>query len=88
MFDLKTIMGKTSLGNRLLESIGQTYHVLINVCTKYNPRLMAIQIRNYFQINPEAIEVIVYRGNKEIVITRRFADNPLFLIQFQRKYMK
>jgi ribosomal protein L23 len=88
MYDLKTISGKASLENRLMESIGQTNHVLINVCTKYNPRLMATQIRSYFQVNPKAIEVLVYKGKKAIVITRRIAENPLFLIQFQRKFVK
>ncbi|MBO7539027.1 MAG: hypothetical protein J6T44_07070 [Prevotella sp.] len=88
MYDLKTISGKASLENRLMESIGQTNHVLINVCTKYNPRLMATQIRSYFQINPKAIEVLVYKGKKAIVVTRRIAENPLFLIQFQRKFVK
>ena len=88
MYDLKTISGKASLENRLMESIGQTNHVLINVCSQYNPRLMAIQIRNYFQVNPTAIEVLVYKGKKMLVVTRRMAQNPLFLIQFQRKYVK
>lgn len=88
MYDLKTISGKTSLGNRLMESIGQTNHVLINVCTQYNPRLMATQIRSYFQINPSALEVLVYKGKKAIIVTRRIAENPLFLIQFQRKFVK
>ena len=88
MYDLKTISGKASLENRLMESIGQTNHVLINVCSQYNPRLMATQIRNYFQVNPTAIEVLVYKGKKMIVVTRRMAQNPLFLILFQRKYVK
>ena len=88
MYDLKTISGKTSLGNRLMESIGQTNHVLINVCTQYNPRLMATQIRSFFQVNPSALEVLVYKGKKAIVVTRRIAENPLFLIQFQRKFVK
>jgi hypothetical protein len=88
LYDLKTIQGKASVLNRLMESIGQTNHVLINVCTKYNPRLMATQIRNYFQINPKAFEVLVYKGKKAIVVTRRIAENPLFLIQFQRKFVK
>ena len=55
---------------------------------KYNPRLMATQIRYYFQVNPSAIEVLIYKGKKAIVVTRRIAENPLFLIQFQRKFVK
>ena len=86
MYDLKTISGKASLGNRLIESIGQTNHVLINVCTEYNARLMAIQIRNYFIANSEAIEVLVYKGKKVISVTRRFVENPMYLMMFRRKY--
>ena len=31
---------------------------------------------------------MVYKGKKMIVVTRRMAQNPLFLILFQRKYVK
>lgn len=86
LYDLKTISGKTSLANRLIESIGQTNHVLINVCTSYGVRLMAAQIRNYFEANSEAVEVLVYKGKKAISVTRRFTKNPLYLILFRQKY--
>lgn len=88
MYDLKTISGKTSLENRLKESIGQSNHVLLNVCTTYNARLMAIQIKNYFIANPDALEVLIYKGKKAISVTRRFVENPLFMILFRRKYEK
>ena len=82
MYDLKTITGQSSIENRLMESIGQTYHVLLNIRTTYNSRLMAIQIRNYFNVYPDALEVLVYKGKKTISVTRRFVENPLFLFQF------
>ena len=82
MYDLKTITGQSSIDNRLMESIGQTYHVLLNIRTTYNSRLMAIQIRNYFNVYPDALEVLVYKGKKTISVTRRFVENPLFLFQF------
>ena len=86
MYDLKTITGHSSIENRLMESIGQTYHVLLNICTTYNSRLMAVQIRNYFNVYPDALEVLVYKGKKTISVTRRFVENPLYLIQFRQKY--
>lgn len=42
----------------------------------------------YILPNPKGIEVLVYKGKKAIVVTRRIAENPLFLIQFQRKFVK
>jgi len=35
MYDLKTIRGKASVLNRLMESVGQTNHVLLNIVTDY-----------------------------------------------------
>ena len=86
MYDLKTITGQSSIENRLLESIGQTYHVLLNICTTYNSRLMAVQIKSYFNVYQDALEVLVYKGRKTISVTRRFVENPLYLIQFIQKY--
>ena len=59
MFDLKTIMGKSSAENRLLESIGQTNHVLLNMATDYEPRLLAKDVKTYFEANKNAREVLI-----------------------------
>ena len=86
MYDLKTITGQSSLGNRLIESIDQTNRVLINVCATYNARVMAVQIKNYFNVNPYALEVLIYKGKKTFSVTRRFVENPLYMVQFRQKY--
>ena len=39
-YDLKTISGSNSVGNRLEESIGQARNVLLNMSTSYNARKM------------------------------------------------
>lgn len=88
MYDLKTISGKASLDNRLMESTNQTNRVLINVSTDYNPRLMSIQIKKYFDANPSAVEVLIYKGKKTISVSRRFTENALYLFMFRQKYMK
>ena len=86
MYDLKTISGKSSIRNRLIESIDQTNRVLINVCSTYNARLMAIQIKDYFNANPNALEVLIYKGKKSISVSRRFVENPFYMILFRQKY--
>ena len=86
IYDLKTISGKTSLANRLMESIGQTNHVLVNVCTTYNTRLMALQIKNYFGTSPEAIEVLIYKGKQLFTVKRKFALQKSFITDFRKRY--
>lgn len=88
MYDLKTIQGKSSVMNRLMESIGQTTHVLLNMTTDYRAILLAICIKKYFETNPYAMEVLVYRGNKSILVKRSSTDRRDFLKTFEKLYNK
>ena len=88
MYDLKTIQGKASASNRLLESVGQTNHVLLNVRCGYEARVLALDIRRYFEKYADAKEVMVLKGRKTVVVTRRMVSNPQFVRVFRRLYEK
>lgn len=88
MFDLKTIHGKTIVGSRLIESIGQTNRVILNMTTEYNTRLMAADVRMYFETNSEALEVLIFKGKKMISIERFDALHPSFYRLFKKRYEK
>lgn len=88
MFDLKTISGKNSVGNRLKESIGQTNRVLLNMANDYNTRLLASDIKSYFEESPEALEVLIFKGKKTISIDRFIAFHPSFYRVLKKKYEK
>lgn len=88
MYDLKTIQGRSSIMNRLLESIGQTNHVLLNMATNYNGRLLATQIKHYFELNPQASEVLIFKGGLAISIKRGYALDRYFVLSFSKKYGK
>ena len=78
LYDLKTIQGKASVSNRLNESIGQTNRVLLNIKTDYNGRLLASDIKSFFEKSKDAIEVLVFKGNKTISIKRGLVQNSAF----------
>ena len=79
MFDLKTIVGRNSIGNRLKESIGQTNSVLLNLRCNYGVRKMTDEIRRHFEMSPSAIEVLIFSGDKEISVKRNIATSKGFL---------
>lgn len=83
-YDLKTITGKNSAGNRMMESIGQTRRVLLNMATDYNPRNLAKEIKSYFEVNEDALEVRIYKGKRQIPITRNDVGANDFFYQFMR----
>ena len=88
MFDLKTISGHNSVDNRLSESVTQTNRVLLHVKTDYNPGTMARSIKRYFELNPNAREVLVFKGMKQISVTRRSLEDRDFFRTFIRRYTK
>lgn len=88
MYDLKTIQGKSSAINRLRESIGQTNRVMLNMATDYNGRLLASDIKAYFDENPNANEVIIFKGCKMIQVNRGLVRNVMFNRLFRKMYEK
>ena len=88
LYDLKTVYGKGSVGTQLLDSIGQTNRVLLNMQSDYNARLLAADIKNYFESSREAIEVLIFKGNKTITVKRGLACNPCFNRLFRKLYEK
>ena len=82
--DLKTVMGANSVDNRLEDSKSQANRAVLNMATTYNPRRLGEAIRHYFD-NPQSAEVIIFKGKREISITRGNIDSK-FVIGFIKRY--
>lgn len=88
MFELKTISGKSTVGNRLIESVGQTNRVLLNITSDYNPNALARCIKKYFESNGSALEVLVFKGRKAVSITRDLTFSTKYYQIFMRRYYR
>lgn len=88
LYDLKTVHGKGSVGTQLLDSIGQTNRVILNMLSDYNARLLASDIKTYFESNRDVIEVLIFKGKKSITVKRGLACNPCFNRIFRKLYEK
>ena len=88
MFDLKTIQGKSSVMNRLLESVGQTNHVLLNMTSNYRAISLASCIKRYFEVNPNSMEILVFKGRKAILVKRNSTESKDFFKTFTKRYNK
>lgn len=86
MYDLKTVHGKSSVGTQLLASVGQSNRILLNMTSDYNVRLLASDIKMYFEANKDAVEVLLYKGKKELSVNRYSVQSPLFYKRFRKKY--
>lgn len=86
VYDLKTIIGRNSVSNRLRESIGQANRVLLNMRCEYKAKVLALDIQPFFNISPEALEVLVFKSRKHISIKRNMAMSRQFLATFRKLY--
>ena len=86
MYDLKTVFGKASVGQNLIDSIGQCNRILLNMTTEYSTRSLAFDIKKFFEINDRAIEVLIFKGRKHISVNRAMVFNGSFLFNFKRFY--
>jgi hypothetical protein len=88
LIELKTIQGSSSVSNRLMDSTGQSNHVLLNMTTRYNGGLLAVQIKSYFEQNEQALEVLIFKGKDLISIKRRFVFQRDFVRKFRKEFGK
>ena len=86
LYDLKTVYGKGSVGTQLLDSIGQTNRILLNMTSDYNPRALAKDIKRYFERNGNAIEVLIMKGTRTISVIREDTLGKSFVRNFMMKY--
>ena len=70
LYELKTIYGRNSVGNRLSEASKQSNRVLLNFGVRYNPRLLAVEIAKLFQENKETQVVLVFYKRRKLSITK------------------
>lgn len=88
LYELKTPIGKASVGTRLLSSSGQGNRVLLNMPPDYNTRWLAADIKKYFDSIPEALEVLIFKGKKMVSIDRNTAEHPSFYRILKKRYEK
>ena len=88
LYDLKTVHGKGSVGTQLLDSIGQTNRVILNMLTDYNARLLASDIKTYFEANQDALEVLIFKGKKVLSVNRVQVQSSDFNRVFRKRYEK
>lgn len=88
IYELKTIQGGSSVSNRLTDSTSQSNHVLLNMTTRYNGGLLAVQIKSYFEQNAQALEVLIFKGKVSLSIKRSFVFQKDFVRKFRKEFGK
>jgi hypothetical protein len=86
--DLGTVIKGRSEGTKQsdLESIGQSNRIILNMAVDYSLRHLAMAIKRYFELNQNALEVLIFKGSKIISIIRKDTESFVFIRNFMMKY--
>lgn len=88
LFELKTITGQNSVGNRISDALDQSNRILLNMSVHYNPRKLGKEIIRCFRINKSCMEVLILHNKQALSITRPVALKKGFGGRFSRLYGK
>ena len=88
MYELKTVYGKNSIGNRLESSEKQSEYVLLNIISSIPARTAYESIKQFFSTSKKAKEVVILKGKKKITISRKLLQDKFFIHRFIREWNK
>lgn len=80
MYEVKTIIGNNSIGNRLNDSPLQANRILLHLTLRHNPRKMAIELDRFFNRNKSIIEVLIFYKRKKLLIKRNSINSNLWKV--------
>ena len=72
--------------NKASES--QAKKVILNVSGQVSSNAVSHALKKHFDKNPDAIEALVYKGKKSIVVSRQWANKNSFYKEFNSQYNK
>ena len=85
---ITTICSMRLEGLSLTDITSQSNHVLLNMTTRYNGGLLAVQIKSYFEQNDDAVEVLIFKGKGSLSIKRSFVFQNDFVRKFRKAFGK
>jgi len=87
-YENKNISGLNSVSNRLADSSRQSRRVLLVMNVDYNPRILIQDIKNHFETRKNMVEVLIYKGRKQITIERKYFNTKDYIKRFLREWAK
>lgn len=88
LWELKSIHKNGSISSRLKASESQAKKVILNVSGQVSSNAVSHALKKHFDKNPDAIEALVYKGKKSIVVSRQWANKNSFYKEFNSQYNK
>ena len=61
---------------------------LLDITSDYNPRSLINSIKHYFEQSDDVMEVLIYKGKKEISIERNYFFKKDFMKKFLQEWAK
>ncbi len=85
-FEAKTINGKSTIKQRLLEASTQSDRVVLDIIGVSNPNDIAENVKWFFEKNDDVKEILMFKKSRPIYVSRRKFDSKNFVKKFIKEW--
>lgn len=85
-YELKTLHDITKLYQRMLEASLQSDRIMLDILYAGSSRKLAKCVQDFLLKNPDVLDVMLFKGCKEIHVTQQIASTKPFIEKFMRRW--
>lgn len=87
-YELKTIYSAASIWERMSSALQQSDRILLDMVDTPSSRYITHQLKSFAMTNKKIVDIMIFKGNKELHVTPQMASSPSFIERFMRLWNK
>ena len=87
-YELKTIYSASSIWERMSTALQQSDRIMLDMVDTPSSRYITYQLKSFAMTNKEVVDIMVFKGNKELHVTPQMASSSSFIERFMKMWNK
>ena len=81
-YELKTIYSAASIWERMESAMQQSDRIMLDMVDSPSSRYLAERLKNFILNNPKVVDIMIFKGNKEMHVSHQIASKKMFIADF------
>lgn len=87
-YELKTIYSASSIWERMSTALQQSDRIMLDMVDTPSSRYITYQLKSFAMTNKEVVDIMIFKGNKELHVTPQMASSSSFIERFMKMWNK
>lgn len=85
-YELKTIYSAASIWERMASALQQSDRIMLDMVDTPSSRYLAERFKNFILDNPQVVDIMIFKGNKELHVNHQVASKKMFIADFMVRW--